>query len=59
MPTIGKHRLNCLMFDQWTFLDGIDVGDDVTDFVQWKIKSLCARIDDDEIEGREKQNFFA
>jgi hypothetical protein len=30
----------------------IDGKDDVTDFVQWKIKSLCAQADDEDIGGK-------
>jgi hypothetical protein len=25
----------------------MDVGDDITDYVQWKIESLCAQVDDE------------
>ena len=32
-------------------LGGIDAGVDITDYVQCKIKSLCAQIDEDEIDG--------
>ncbi len=34
------------------FSGGIDAGVDITDYVQCKIKSLCAQIDEDEIDGK-------
>lgn len=33
------------------FSGGIDTGVDITDYVQCKIKSLCAQVDEDEIDG--------
>jgi succinate dehydrogenase flavin-adding protein (antitoxin of CptAB toxin-antitoxin module) len=38
-------------------LGGIDVSDDITDFVLWKIKSMCAQVDDEEIEDFESEKF--
>jgi hypothetical protein len=35
-------------------VEGIDVDGDITDFVQWKIESLCAQGDDKEVEGKDK-----
>jgi len=33
-------------------LSGIDAGVDITDYVECKIKSLCAQADEDEIDGK-------
>jgi hypothetical protein len=38
------------------FSGGIDAGVDITDYVQCKIKSLCAQIDEDEIDGKTFEN---
>ncbi|CAF1266589.1 unnamed protein product [Rotaria sordida] len=38
-------------------LGGIDVGVDVTDYVECKIKSLCAQMDEDEIDDFESEKF--
>ena len=37
-------------------LGGIDAGVDITDYVQCKIKSLCAQVDEDEIDGKNNGN---
>lgn len=52
MPTLG--RISCRMFRIIfrIFLGGIDAGVDITDYVQCKIKSLCAQVDEDEIDGK-------
>lgn len=38
-------------------LGNLEVGVDVTDYVECKIKSLCAQVDEDEING-EKTNLL-
>ncbi|CAF1369075.1 unnamed protein product [Adineta steineri] len=38
-------------------LSEIDVPNDITDFVQWKIKSLCTQADNEEIEDFESDKF--
>ncbi|CAF4497386.1 unnamed protein product [Rotaria socialis] len=38
-------------------LGGIDAGIDVTDYVECKIKSLCAQVDEDEIDDFESEKF--
>lgn len=44
------------LISKWIFLilGGIDAGIDITDYVQCKIRSLCAQGDEDEIDGKNK-----
>jgi hypothetical protein len=42
----------------FVIIGGIDAGVDVTDYVICKIKSLCAQVDEDEIDGMNKRKIY-
>jgi hypothetical protein len=58
MPTLGTILLirSVDNYSNLIILGGIDAGVDVTDYVQCKIKSLCAQVDEAEIDGKKKRN---
>ena len=52
MPTLGEREHLPVCGDRSsTFPGSIDAGADITDFVRWKITSMCAQADEDEVEG--------
>ena len=58
MPTLGRiSLLNCVELFI-IIIGGIDAGVDITDYVQCKIKSLCAQVDEDEIDGKKNSNIL-
>ncbi len=58
MPTLGKEYWMRFIQFRLSVVGGIDVSDDITDFIQWKIKSLCAQADDEEIEGEKTIDIY-
>ena len=53
---VENFLLNYLFFLIFIIIGGIDAGVDITDYVQCKIKSLCAQVDEDGIDGMNKIN---
>lgn len=39
------------IYQYYEIIGGIDIADDITDYIQWKIQGLCIQADDDDVEG--------
>lgn len=52
LPALGRFFSSFQTEISSMLLATIDVGVDVTDYVQSKIRSLCARVDESEIDGK-------